>query len=293
MPSLRDLKKRLQGVRTTGQLAGAMRTVSMAKYSKANALLTACSNYAEAMRKLAGMVMQADNAKHTAYDRGEVREAGDDKPLIVLISGNRGLCGGYNHELFGFFMEKAEQVHQPYLLVTCGRMAGEFCRERGLETVESVEISDVPTFEEAKLLSKLLYGYYERGEASTVTVIHQRFINMLKQEPEARPFIPMNYSIGEKTEKSEHSDGDTLILIPDAETVQDGLMEYCIAVDTYSLLLSCASGAQAATLMAMRSAYDNAKTSAQMLETAINRRRQAKVTESVIETSSDPDNNNF
>lgn len=281
MASLRDLKKRLQSVRTTGQLAGAMRTAATAKYARASGRLGALSPYSEAFREIAELAERAvpDEPKRSRRDD----EPNEEPPrteikAFLLISGNRGLCGGYNHELFGFFAERLKETVGEYKLYTCGRMAREYCAEKGVAVSESFDIADVPSYKEARAVSDRLLALYAEGAFASVTIVYQRFHNMLKQTPDAKRFIPLD---GE-TER----DGEPPLFIPDAETVKRELLPLSLAADMYTLLLSCSSGAQAATLLAMRSAYDNANTSAQLLETAINRRRQAQVTESVIETSS-------
>lgn len=290
MPSLRDLKKRLQSVRTTGQLAGAMRTAATAKYSRAGARLNAAAPYAEAARELLRLAERAScDAEPPKRKRRNEQEEDALPPIekkrraILLLSGNRGLCGGYNHELFNYFGERLKEYDEPPVILVCGRMAEEYCRERGLEILRSFTASDVPSYAQAKEIAEELTSLYSGGGYSDITIVYQRFINMLKQEPDTRRFLPVSE---EKDEAAEHHSYEMPLFIPDAATVTAKLSERCLAAETYSLLLSCASGAQAATLMAMRSAYDNANASAKMLETAINRRRQAKVTESVIETSS-------
>ena len=281
MPSLRDLKKRLQSVKTTGQLAGAMRTVSTAKYSRIGSVLADSLPYSEMARRL---LIEASAAEKPAKKPASFDEPAEEeslKPLFVLISGNRGLCGGYNHELFNYFTEVVSGAGE-YETVVCGRMAADFCREKKLPVRAAFPVSDVPEFHEAKALSEYLLKEFEGGGFSSVTLIFQRAVNMLKQEPDSRVFLPAEEEEGGAPTETE--------FIPDAETVLNELRTFCLSAEAYSLLLSCASGAQAATIMAMRAAYDNAKKQTGLLETAINRRRQSEVTQSVLETSSDTTN---
>lgn len=268
MATLRELKKRLKSTETTGQLAGAMRTVATAKYSKVSAVLNAYSPYAEALSKLGA---------GAAIPRGE--KAG--LTVYVLLSGNRGLCGGYHHELFAFFSDVLKDA-DAYGVVPCGRMAAEYCREKGLKVLRETIPADVPTFDEAKALADYLIGLYASGEAETVEFVHQRFFNMLRQVPEKTRFLPACHEKGEEEE---------LLFFPDRETTESELAPLAFAAECYSFLLSSASGAQAATVMAMRSAYDNAEASSRKLNVEINRLRQAAVTMSVLETASDTRNN--
>ena len=98
MASLRELRKRLQSVKTTGQLAGAMRTVSTAKYSRASAQLSGLTAYSDALGELYGDIGGTAAPVSGAVDPNEMISG--ERPMLVLAAGNRGLCGGYNHKLF-------------------------------------------------------------------------------------------------------------------------------------------------------------------------------------------------
>lgn len=289
MPSLRDLKNRLRSVSMTGKLAGAMRIVAAAKYQKVSSLSSAGEPYANACEELYELVLKAEQAAkrekggRDAFDDGLGPREGKP-PMYVLVSGNRGLCGGYNHELFAFFGENIASKGDDYLLVICGRMAKEYCAEKGIAYIKEFEITDVPSHGEAAALFDYLSDAYENNKVSSVSFVCQHFHNMLKQTPEIKSFLPTGEN--EDNNKNGANSGEVLF-VPDAATVKKQLEGFCRTAKLHSLLLSCASGAQAATLMAMRAAYDNAKSQAASLETVINRRRQAEVTQSVIETAAD------
>ncbi len=271
MATIRELKKRLQGVKATRQLTGAMRTVSSAKYARLSSSLEAYRPYAQACRDMVRAVggLPADTP----------RDDGED--MIVLIAGNRGLCGGYNSELISMFLSEADVYGGTQLFVVCGKVAAEACREKGISVYREFSLSDEPTFTEAAELSRFLCDLYSRGEVRSVRFLIQKFRNMLVQVPSFRDFLPVG-SGGHDTPPDTE-----LIFEPDADTVLDSLRRQCLDADVYSVLLECACGAQAATLTAMRSAYDNAGRSAAALELDINRRRQSEVTSNVIETASE------
>ena len=211
----------------------------------------------------------------------QAAEPGEAKrTCIVVFSGNRGLCGGFNAELLGFFAEILREEAEPPLIIACGRVAEAFCKERGVEA-KSFELSDIPTYDETLAISSYAGELYDSGAVARVVLVYQSFKNTLTQTPALRELLP-GQNEGEAGEEA----GEALLL-PDAETVRAGLGALCFNAAVYSIALENATGAEAATLMAMRSAYDNAKESALKLETAINRQRQAEVTSSVIETAAD------
>lgn len=269
MPTLREYKKRLKSAETIGQLSGAMRSAAMAKYMKLSAANAAYAPYAEALESFGRMTGESSPAKPV---EGSGR-------VLVLLSGNHGLCGGYHHELFNFFLKTAGVLGPEDEIVACGQKANEFCRNKKLPVSRHFQIQDIPAFAEAGEIAEYLRSLCG-GEAKRVTVVFQRFHNMLKSEPEAFEF-PM-----EGTGEGDEGYGETLF-IPDRRTVENELVPLSSAARMYSLLLSAAAGAQASTVIAMRSAYDNAVSSINELETRINRARQAAVTASVLETSAE------
>lgn len=299
MASMRELKNRLRSVNTTRQLAGAMRTVSSAKYSRLTSLLEKNAPYAEACREAvrgigcAGLFSafrksgaeSGDKPNDASVFEGSGQSLG---PVFVLISGNRGLCGGYNHELFGFFNSEVLKKQASPALVVCGRMAEEYLKEKGISPLASFPAGDVPTFDEASALAEYLVELYSGGGCESVSFVCQRFFSMVKQSPGIVPFLPQEREDEAGTEDEGHGRSvEPMLYIPDEASVRGELVMRSLKAEVYLMLLRCAAGAQAATVMAMRSAYDNAGSSARLLETAINRKRQTEVTQSVLETSAD------
>ncbi|MBR5746649.1 MAG: F0F1 ATP synthase subunit gamma [Clostridia bacterium] len=270
MATLRELRKRLRSVKSTGALAGAMKTVSTAKYSRLSSALQAGEEYTRCCETLVSLLGGLD------IDCDSLHGA---PALYVLFSGNRGLCGGYNSELFVFFSDLRKTLPDSCVYAACGRTAREYCREKKINLSYEFEVPDVPTFADAQRVSEYFRCLYSEGAVSEIIFVYQKFENMLKQTPAASVFLSAET-------QPDICEGD-VIYIPDRATVAESALPLCFDEKVYSHLLKCASGAQAATLMAMRAAYDNAGATSAALETAINRRRQTEVTAGVIETSSD------
>ena len=156
--------------------------------------------------------------------------------------------------------------------------AASFCRNKEYE-FEQIGLQDIPSYQDAEELTARLYEIYASGEADHVSIIYQRFANMMSQIPTMETILP----------RIRENSGDIpqdLLFLPDRETAQKDPAMYCLINSIYRIMLSHSAGAQAATTIAMRSACDNADESLEKLETLINRIRQAEVTNSVIETTS-------
>lgn len=268
MAGLQELKKRLRSIEITGQLAGAMRTAATGKYAGLSRRRNDYIPYAEACRDMLAFMGGGGIRRKT--------ETAAERDCLVLMSGSRGMCGGFHAELFRFLEEELRGREAP-LLIAWGRKAAQYLRERD-RAFEEFPVSDMPKFEETVPLADRLREIYETGEADRVIVVRQRFRNMLIQEPEAFCLLPEE-GWGPSAE-------DPPLLLPDRETIGELLAIQCFGAQVYGLALENALGAQAATLTAMRSACDNAETAAAELEIRINRRRQAEVTSGVIETAS-------
>ena len=285
MATLRELRKRLSSISITKQLASAMKTVSAAKYAKLETLRGRYLPYADTCSAL----MTAYGEAMTGFLPCINPEA---PSLYIVFASNRGLCGGYNSELFRYAETVLAAEEKPYRLFVCGKMATSYFGDRA---AESFLLPDVPDFADCLPLFDRIRALYTAGEVSLVMFVFAHFQNMLTQVPCSRTVLP--YADTGSTETTESSEAHTsaaypatekpdILFFPNRETVLSGACLSLLHVTMYSIVLEACSGAQAATLIAMRSANDNAAETAARLEIEISRKRQAEVTSSVIETAS-------
>lgn len=271
MASLRELKKHLGSVKMTGQLAGAMKTVSAAKFSRIGSVLQRYAPYADACRSV---MAQFGSALSEAYPCAD-----SDAPIcFVVLGSNRGLCGGYNAELLRFADACLAECERPYRLIVTGKTAIAHFRDAGAEIEQSFLLPDTAQYADCLPLVDCIRTLYTGGKISSVEIIGQKFVNMLTQTPTRTRLLPL-------TAEEDRCVQDDLLYVPDRDTFLRAAAETCLSSALYSHVLDACAGAQASTLMAMRSAYDNAEQSAAALETIISRKRQSEVTASVIETS--------
>lgn len=274
MGNLREMKKRLRSINTTEQLSGAMKTVAAAKYSQISSILERYRPYKDAVDRI---IKQFGAALTGAIKCGDPSSPN----CFVVISSNKGLCGGYNTELFAYADRVLDSYDGAYQLVTCGKLAAAYYSSGDHKVEKSFVLPDVPEYSVYQNLIDYLTGEYRNGGISSVTFIYQSFKNMLTQTPAEYTVLPFNSNTAECV------DYDGTIYIPDRSAVLDEACTRCVHAAMYSVLIEAAAGAQAATLMAMRAAYDNASETALDLQMQISRKRQSEVTASVIETSSD------
>lgn len=269
MSAIQGLKKQLRGVRSTQKLTKAMRTVSTVKYAKLSKLYSDFDAYGNQCKRLLEQFGAAFGA--------QVRAADPQAPATVLVMcSNKGMCGSFNAEILKFALEEIAKLDRP-LLVPCGKKAIAFFKGRNILSEKEAVLDDVPTFAESSALLDELLAWRRSGKTSKVYVIYPRYVNMLQQEPVITQLFP-------------EADGDgkeLLLVVPDQDTVAERIGPNVFRAMFYGLVMQSALGAQAATLMTMRAAYDTATEYCDQLEGQINRLRQSIVTASVIETSAD------
>ena len=270
MASLQVLRKRYKSIRATADMAAAMKTASSVKYARISRMLNAIDAYSKACSD--ALALFGTNVLPRRTDSVKSRNC------LVVLTNDRGFCGGFNGELLRFFESELLAEPEKPLLFLYGQKGAVFCNTRGY-AFEPLQLPDIPTYQDAETLTGKLFEIYASGEADRIDLIYQRFDNMMKQTPVRQTILPL----AEKPEAGEKAD---MLFLPDRETAQMTPPMYCLTNSIYRILLGHAGGAQAATTIAMRSACDNADKSLARLEILINRIRQAEVTNSVIETSS-------
>ena len=270
MATLQSLRKRLKSVNSTKELTHAMRTVATAKYSKVSAARDAFEDFYLECESVASSIDFNDMFTPEKNDAA--------KNCYVLLTANKGFCGAFNAEVSRFFEAEIKNEGTLPLIISLGKKGQSFLSSRKIG-FESFDLSDIPTYEEAAALKNRLLDLYLKGEVRNVYIIYQEYINMLTQTPLKRQFLP-------RPARKKLSEDGELVFLPDKDAIKAPLSDLLLTSEIYEILLDSAAGTQGATIVAMKSASENAEKTSEKLETIINRRRQAEVTNSVIETSS-------
>lgn len=270
MATLPELKKKLKGIRSTEKLTKAMKTVSAAKYSKLSHLFSEYSSYSDECMSLYKKYESEVNEFFPKADKNA-------PPALFVFSSNKGLCGGFNTEIFNFTAEKMKELPKNTLYFPCGKKAVGYFTDKNIPYEKAYVFSDIPTSEEAGKFLEELLSMRKDGKISEVWAIFPKYINVMRQTP------VMTKLFTAKDTGSEETDSN-LLFIPDKKTVMESIARKVIFAAVYSVISETALGAQASTLTTMRSAYDTATAYSSQLEIQINRKRQSEVTSDVIES---------
>lgn len=267
MLAIQGLKKQLRGIRSTMKLTKAMRTVSTVKFSKLSVNFYEYSKYGRECRRICEQYGQ--------FFSQSLPVANPKAPsLVVVMTSNKGLCGNFNAEILKFAEEEFAKMDS-FLLAACGKKAIQYYKSKGIPVEKEYILKDSPTYEESNVILDDIIAWRKEGKISQVYIIYPKYVNIMSQSPEIRELF-----LGENANKE-----DFILFVPNQDTVNQNLAQVVFRAMFYEFVLETAVGAQAATLMTMRSAYDTATEYYEELEGEINRMRQSMVTSDVIETS--------
>jgi len=284
MPSTRDIRRRIKSVKNTAQITKAMQMVAAAKMRKAQQAALVGRPYADLMNAiLAEAGPRIASFKHPLMEIREVK-----KRAVIVVSSDRGLCGGLNSNLF---REAAKLDKNTTVFVTAGRKASQFIARTKRNLAAEFTYKDAPTFAEARAVSKFAQDLFLKGEADSVDILFTQFVSTLVQQPKTIPFLPVGkikaVTVGINAPAQElQSAGvrtDSFEFEPDEKTVLGALLPHSLNFQMHQILLEAKASEQSARMVAMKNATDNAKQIIKDLTLEYNKLRQANITKELLE----------
>src|SRR5271170_7409060 len=184
MPSTRDIRRRIKSVKNTAQITKAMQMVAAAKMRRAQQAALVGRPYAALLNEI-----MAEASKGMAgFDHPLMSSRPVNKRLVILVSTDRGLCGGLNSNLF---REAAKLDKNSTVFVTAGRKASQFIARTKRQLAAEFAYKDAPTFAEARAVSKFAQDLFLKGEADSVDILFTQFVSTLVQQPKTISFLPV------------------------------------------------------------------------------------------------------
>jgi F-type H+-transporting ATPase subunit gamma len=279
MPSTRDIRRRIKSVKNTAQITKAMQMVAASKMRKAQQAAIAGHPYVQLLNRM--LVSLHGKVNPTAHPLLEEREV--KKELVLVVSTDKGLCGGLNTNLF---REIAKYDSAKTEFVSIGRKGKQFLARTKRNLLADFELADRPSFLEVKSVSKFLVEKFLNKEVDKVTILFSRFVNTLNQEPRAATLLPLAaLPVNKEWKEGEDKKGDgaQFIFEPDEEKVLDALLPYYIHYGAYQAVLDARASEHSARMVAMKNATDNAKSLVKDLTLEYNKVRQAAITSELLE----------
>ena len=277
MASLRDIKRRIKSVRNTSQITKAMQMVASAKMRRAQELALKGRVYIRALSRVFKHLRES--IAEGSVQLMEKRETG--KQLVIVVSTDRGLCGGLNTNLFKEVLTQCP-AEADYLTVG-GKLNSQFARV-GRKLVASFTIGDTVEEAEMKAILDFIRKGFVDGTYNRVTVVYQKFINIMVQRPQVVDILPIKpddlLKLAEEAPQDSHSD---YLLEPDPKALLKSILPLYFANLLTQMVLEGKASEQSARMVAMKSATENAKTLIGELTLEYNKARQAQITNELLE----------
>ena len=287
MASTLDLKRRVRSITNTRKVTKAMELVASARLRRSQQRIESMRPYADRMLELMGGVSQAAGAvRLPLLERRETVT----KVAIVPITADRGLAGGFNAQVIRrslALMREAEAAGQEVVWFSSGRKAASTLRFRRLNVAQSwTGFSERPKYSDAQALAHAVSEAYVAGEVDKVLVVYNAFISALVQKVTVRELLPIAQDLLEQSDAAgahEATSTPDFIYEPEPEEILARLLPVYVETELYRALLESAASEQGARMTAMRNASKAAGELIDSLTLAMNRARQAEITQEILE----------
>jgi len=258
--------------------------VAAAKMRKAQQAALVGRPYADLMNAiLAEAGPRIASFKHPLMEMRAVK-----KRAVIVVSSDRGLCGGLNSNLF---REAGKLDKNTTIFVTAGRKASQFVARTKRQLAAEFTYKDTPTFAEARAVSKFAQDLFLKGEADSVDILFTNFVSTLVQQPKTIPFLPVGkiqaVTVGTNAPAQDLQKAgprtDSFEFEPDEKSVLGALLPHSLNFQMHQILLEAKASEQSARMVAMKNATDNAKQLIKDLTLEYNKLRQANITKELLE----------
>jgi len=289
MPSLKDIKNKINSVGSTKKITSAMKMVAASKLrrsqEKAESARPYSSRLEEMLSSLASSCTSGEGVIQLLTGTGK-----DEQYLIVPITADRGLCGGFNssinRETFKF-VKSLEREGKSVKLLTVGKKSRDFfnriMKDKIVESFTDLG-STGAGYDIALEISNKLQTLYFDGQFDKCVIVYNKFVSVITQEVTRQQLIPLDIAQSEKSlEEKEEKDNSVYTYEPDEESILKDLLPKNVSIQIFKVLLESNAGEQGARMAAMDNATRNAGEMIDSLTLIYNRTRQAFITKELIE----------
>lgn len=279
MASSQEIRSQIASIQNTQKITKAMEMVAASKMKKAQDQMTRARPYADKISNVIAHLAQA----HPEYSSEFFNQREVKKKGYIIISSDRGLCGGLNNNLFKLIVEtieddKKKDIKPAFSLI--GSKATSFFQRMGGDVMaQTAQLGDKPKIEQVLGLIKSTIDSFISGKIDEVYIVYNKFLNTVSQDPTMQKVLPI---------KAEEKDNDydhywDYLYEPDAETVLESLFTRYIESLVYRGLVENLACEQASRMVAMKAASDNATDLTAELQLIYNKNRQAAITQEISE----------
>ena len=286
MAGMKEIRGKIKSVQNTRKITKAMEMVAASKMRRAQERMRSARPYADKVRAIASHMSKANPEYRHPF---MVKNDGAKTAGLILVTTDKGLCGGMNTNILRASLTKIKELDQNGITIEASAIGSKglgFLNRLKANVVSQVtQLGDTPHLEKLIGAIKVQLDLYSEGKINAVYLAYTRFINTMKQEAVIDQLLPL--SVDDLDEKDE--DGATpktswdYIYEPDAQTVVDELLVRYVEALVYQAVAENMASEQSARMVAMKAASDNAKTVINELQLVYNKSRQAAITKELSE----------
>jgi F-type H+-transporting ATPase subunit gamma len=286
--SLQDIRRRIRSVSNTRKITKAMELVAGARLRRAEARITQMRDYADRMQELtAGTARAASSLRGLALlQQREVRSV-----AVVPLTGDRGLAGAFNAQILrrAFALERSQRAEgKDIRWLAVGRKGRGSLLFRRYEIEQAwTGFTDRPSYHDAQAIAHRLAELYTAGEIDRAVVVYNHYVSPLVQRVTEQEVLPISEEMLGRQDEDEHEESRALlgdfIYEPEPEQILERLLPVYLETELYRALLESAASEHGARMTAMRNASKNAGELINSLTLAMNRARQAEITQEILE----------
>ena len=278
MSGAKEIKGKIGSIKNTQKITSAMEMVAASKMKKAQDRMASSRPYAETMRKVIGHIARGSlEYRHPYLEEREIKRVG-----YVVISSDRGLCGGLNSNEFKAVAQDVQKYVEAGVEVDFAAIGtkaiGFFNRFGGSVVAAKSGLGDAPSVTDVVGSVRVMLDAYNEGKIDRLFVVYNKFVNTMTQEPTIDQLLPLP-----KTENEEVSGKWDYIYEPDPKALLETLLVRYVESQVYQGVVENAASEQAARMVAMKAATDNAGNLIDELQLVYNKARQAAITQEISE----------
>ncbi|EXF46575.1 F0F1 ATP synthase subunit gamma [Pseudomonas sp. BAY1663] len=280
MAGAKEIRSKIASIKSTQKITSAMEKVAVSKMRKAQQRMAASRPYAERIRQVIGHLANANpEYRHPFMVERPVKRVG-----YIVVSTDRGLCGGLNINLFKALIKNMKEWHDQKVeadLCVIGNKGASFFRSFGGNVVAAIgNLGEEPSINDLIGSVKVMLDGFHEGRIDRLYLVSNKFINTMTQKPTVDQLLPL--AADENAEPVKKGQWDYLYE-PDAQQLLDALLVRYIESQAYQAVVENGAAEQAARMIAMKNATDNAGELISDLQLVYNKARQAAITQEISE----------
>ena len=280
MSGAKEIRYKIASIKNTQKITKAMEMVAASKMRKTQERMRASKPYANKIYGVVRHIARANSEyRHPFMINREIKRVG-----LIVVTSDRGLCGGLNANLLRETIRQMRDMHAANLeidLCVIGRKGLAFFRRTGGRIIASVDsLGDTPGVNSLVGVVKVMLDAFNQGEIDALHVVYNEFVNTMTQKPIVKQLLPLPVSEEDSKSLGHHWD---YIYEPDAKELLDDLLFRYMELQVYQAVVENIACEQAAKMIAMKNATDNAGDLIKEFQLAYNKARQAAITQELAE----------